>query len=77
MSVHKAQGSEFERIRVVLPARDSRVLTRELLHTALTRARASVCLWARAAVLRDRSPEDPPRHHWVSGRSPAGEAGAV
>lgn len=53
MTVHKAQGSEFERVEVVLPARDSRVLTRELLYTALTRARASVRLWARAAVLRD------------------------
>jgi len=53
MTVHKAQGSEFERVEVVLPARDSRVLTRELLYTALTRARASVRLWARPAVLRD------------------------
>ena len=53
MTIHKAQGSEFERVEVVLPARDSRVLTRELLYTALTRARASVRLWARAAVLRD------------------------
>ena len=35
MTVHKAQGSEFERVEVVLPARDSRVLTRELLYTAL------------------------------------------
>jgi exodeoxyribonuclease V alpha subunit len=63
MTVHKAQGSEFERAEVVLPARDSRVLTRELLYTALTRARASVRLWARAAVLRDtitrRSPKAP------------------
>ncbi len=63
MTVHKAQGSEFERVEVVLPTRDSRVLTRELLYTALTRARASVRLWARAAVLRDtitrRSPKAP------------------
>ncbi len=63
MTVHKAQGSEFERVEVVLPTRDSRVLTRELLYTALTRARASVRLWARAVVLRDtiarRSPKAP------------------
>ncbi|MGH8566801.1 MAG: exodeoxyribonuclease V subunit alpha [Gammaproteobacteria bacterium] len=63
MTVHKAQGSEFEHAEVVLPARDSRVLTRELLYTALTRAGASVRLWARAAVLRDtitrRSPKAP------------------
>ena len=63
MTIHKAQGSEFERVEVVLPARDSRVLTRELLYTALTRARASVRLWAKPAVLRDtitrRSPKAP------------------
>ncbi|MGQ0591720.1 MAG: exodeoxyribonuclease V subunit alpha, partial [Gammaproteobacteria bacterium] len=28
MTIHKAQGSEFERVEVLLPARDSRVLTR-------------------------------------------------
>ena len=63
MTIHKAQGSEFERVEVVLPARDSRVLTRELLYTALTRARASLRLWAKPAVLRDtitrRSPKVP------------------
>lgn len=63
MTIHKAQGSEFERVEVVLPARDSRVLTRELLYTALTRARASVRLWAKPVVLRDtitrRSPNAP------------------
>ena len=63
MTIHKAQGSEFERVEVVLPARDSRVLTRELLYTALTRARASVCLWAKPTALREtisrRSPQAP------------------
>jgi len=63
MTIHKAQGSEFERAEVVLPTRDSRVLTRELLYTALTRARTSVRLWARAPVLHDtitrRSPKAP------------------
>lgn len=53
ITIHKAQGSEFERAEVVLPAHDSRVLCRELLYTALTRARTSVRLWARPAVLRD------------------------
>lgn len=39
MTVHKAQGSEFDEVLVLLPAQRSRVLTRELLYTALTRAR--------------------------------------
>ena len=39
MTVHKAQGSEFDRVAVVLPPPTSRILTRELLYTAVTRAR--------------------------------------
>ncbi|MBX3712350.1 MAG: exodeoxyribonuclease V subunit alpha [Lysobacter sp.] len=44
-TVHKAQGSEFERVLLVLPDADARVLSRELLYTALTRARRSVWVW--------------------------------
>jgi exodeoxyribonuclease V alpha subunit len=51
MTVHKAQGSEFDELLVLLPAQPSRVLTRELLYTALTRARRRVTLAADAAVL--------------------------
>ena len=51
MTVHKAQGSEFDTVLVLLPAQRSRVLTRELLYTALTRARQRVWLAADAAVL--------------------------
>jgi len=51
MTVHKAQGSEFDEVLVLLPAQRSRVLTRELLYTALTRARRRVTLAADAAVL--------------------------
>jgi exodeoxyribonuclease V alpha subunit len=51
MTVHKAQGSEFDQLLVLLPAQRSRVLTRELLYTALTRARQRVVLAADAAVL--------------------------
>jgi exodeoxyribonuclease V alpha subunit len=39
MTVHKAQGSQFETAAVVLPEPDSPILTRELLYTAVTRAR--------------------------------------
>lgn len=44
LTVHKAQGSEFERIALVLPATDLPMLTRELVYTAITRARQGVCL---------------------------------
>ncbi|TFZ04378.1 exodeoxyribonuclease V subunit alpha [Ramlibacter rhizophilus] len=39
MTVHKSQGSEFSHAALVLPAQDSRVLTRELVYTGITRAR--------------------------------------
>ena len=50
-TVHKAQGSEFDHVWVLLPPHDARVLGRELLYTALTRARRSVCLLATPDVL--------------------------
>jgi exodeoxyribonuclease V alpha subunit len=56
ITVHKAQGSEFERVAIVLPARSRPaqplpILTRELLYTAVTRARrAAVIVGARELV---------------------------
>jgi exodeoxyribonuclease V alpha subunit len=44
MTVHKAQGSEFDHVAFVLPDADLPLLTRELLYTAITRARRSVTL---------------------------------
>jgi exodeoxyribonuclease V alpha subunit len=45
-SVHKSQGSEFDEVAVVLPEHDSPLLTRELLYTAVTRARHAVTIYA-------------------------------
>jgi exodeoxyribonuclease V alpha subunit len=39
MTVHKSQGSQYEAVAFLLPGPDSRILTRELLYTAVTRAR--------------------------------------
>jgi exodeoxyribonuclease V alpha subunit len=52
LTVHKSQGSEFERVLLVLPDRESPVLTRELLYTGITRARQSVELWFEEKVFR-------------------------
>jgi exodeoxyribonuclease V alpha subunit len=52
MTVHKAQGSEFTNVVVMLPAKGSRVLGRELLYTAVTRARSHVLLVGEESVLR-------------------------
>jgi exodeoxyribonuclease V alpha subunit len=52
MTVHKSQGSEFERVLLVLPDRESPVLTRELVYTGVTRASESVELWMNEPVFR-------------------------
>ncbi|MFP4475697.1 MAG: exodeoxyribonuclease V subunit alpha [Desulfatibacillaceae bacterium] len=52
MTVHKSQGSEFHRVLVVLPDKPNPVLTRELLYTAVTRAREHVFVVAEPAVVR-------------------------
>lgn len=44
MTVHKAQGSEFDAVTLLLPPEGSRLLTRELLYTAVTRARLRLTL---------------------------------
>ncbi|NBX54518.1 MAG: exodeoxyribonuclease V subunit alpha [Betaproteobacteria bacterium] len=45
MTVHQSQGSEFERVLLVLPDRDAPVLTRELIYTGITRARQHLGIW--------------------------------
>ena len=42
MTIHRSQGSQYRRASVVLPAEASALLTRELLYTAITRAREHV-----------------------------------
>ena len=44
MTVHKSQGSEFDHVCLVLPDRAVAVLTRELLYTGITRAKARLTL---------------------------------
>jgi exodeoxyribonuclease V alpha subunit len=44
-TVHRSQGTEAERVILILPGTPSPVLTRELLYTAITRARAQVEVW--------------------------------
>ncbi len=57
MTIHKAQGSQFDTAAVVLPPASSPILTRELLYTAVTRARTRLVVAGtedavRAAVRR-------------------------
>ena len=52
MTVHKSQGSEFDRVALLLPSQPTRVVTRELLYTGLTRARQRVEVWGSEPVVR-------------------------
>jgi len=50
LTVHKSQGSEYRDVLLVLPDYESPVLSRELLYTAVTRARESVQIVAKSSV---------------------------
>jgi exodeoxyribonuclease V alpha subunit len=67
MTVHRAQGSQFDTVSFVVPPPDSPLLTRELLYTAVTRARRHVNLIGteeaiRRAVLRPANRASGLRH---------------
>lgn len=44
MTIHKSQGSEYENLVVILPGESSPLLTRELVYTAVTRAKKSLLI---------------------------------
>lgn len=52
LTVHKAQGSEFEQVLLLLPPVWSPLLTRELLYTAITRAKNRLMLYADMTILQ-------------------------
>jgi exodeoxyribonuclease V alpha subunit len=51
MTVHKAQGSEFDAVWLLLPTRPNRVLSRELIYTGITRARRELHVAGSAEVI--------------------------
>jgi exodeoxyribonuclease V alpha subunit len=52
MTAHKSQGSEFDSILLLLPSTHNRVVSRELLYTAITRSRKQVTIASNETVLR-------------------------
>jgi len=52
MTIHKSQGSEFNRLLMLLPGNDSEALTRELVYTGLTRAKSAVEIWGDEEVFK-------------------------
>jgi exodeoxyribonuclease V alpha subunit len=51
-TVHKAQGSEFDAVALILPEIDLPILSREMLYTGLTRSRRSVAIVGAESILR-------------------------
>jgi len=52
MTIHKSQGSQFASVVVVVPDASSRLLTRELLYTAITRARSTLIVVGTEQAIR-------------------------
>ncbi|MBA7699838.1 RecBCD enzyme subunit RecD [subsurface metagenome] len=50
MTVHKSQGSEFDKALLILPDRHTPILTRELIYTGITRAKKSIEVWGTERV---------------------------
>ena len=50
MTIHKSQGSEFDEVLIILPETHNPILTKELLYTAITRAKKTIKLVANASV---------------------------
>jgi exodeoxyribonuclease V alpha subunit len=75
MTIHKSQGSQAVEITVLLPPTDSRLLTRELLYTAVTRAREKVRLVGSADQLRAAVTRRAIRATGLSRRLAGGQSG--
>lgn len=62
MTVHKSQGSEFEKVDLLLPMTPSPVLTRELIYTGITRAKKDFTLWGSSHLIRTAAESRIERH---------------
>jgi exodeoxyribonuclease V alpha subunit len=68
LTVHKAQGSEFDQVLLVLPDRPGLGVTRELLYTGVTRSRAQVTLVGTPEVLEAAILTRTQRHSGLAAR---------
>ena len=51
-TIHKSQGSEFDKVLMILPTEDTAVLTRQLIYTGITRAKQQLVLVSNKHVLK-------------------------
>jgi len=74
LTVHKSQGSQAPVVSVVLPDEESRLLTRELLYTAVTRAQRLVRVVGSEAAIRAAVDREVQRASGLRGRLRAAQA---
>ncbi len=68
MTVHQSQGSEFDSVLLVLPPEPSRVLSRELIYTGITRARSKITVASRMPILFEGMKHDSERRSGLADR---------
>ena len=68
MTVHKAQGSEFESVALVPAAPGHPLNTREMVYTGVTRARSRLAIWGARATLEEASRRPVQRHGRLAAR---------
>lgn len=69
MTIHKSQGSEFDSVMIVLPAHhQAGLLTRELLYTAITRAKTKVVIRATREIILQTAEQQVNRGSGISDR---------
>jgi exodeoxyribonuclease V alpha subunit len=68
ITIHNSQGSEFDEVIIALPEKESLLLTRELLYTAVTRAKSKVRIYGTEQVLRKSIETKTTRHSGLPDR---------
>ncbi len=68
LTIHRSQGSEYERVVLLLPPHESRIVTRELIYTGITRARRHCTLVASRPHLLEAIGRTHSRHSGLAGR---------
>lgn len=69
MTIHKSQGSEYGKVMIILPdTPEHPLLTRELLYTAVTRAKKSVLIQSRKETLLNTAKAEVKRSSGIAGR---------
>jgi len=53
MTIHKSQGSGFQKTLIILPDRDSQILTKELIYTGVTRSQKLCEIWAKESIIKN------------------------